>query len=77
MADSRDMIGAHNAFRREFAAIPALVRGIKSGDQRVSVICKTSFRSVTLRHPTWAGMMTRTVLMHRAASTFTLPGGLS
>lgn len=32
MADSRDMIGAHDAFRREFGALPALIAGVPAGD---------------------------------------------
>ncbi|WDZ93389.1 hemerythrin domain-containing protein [Nocardiopsis sp. HUAS JQ3] len=32
MADSRDMIGAHDAMRREFAALPALVAGVSARD---------------------------------------------
>lgn len=32
MADSRDMIGAHDAFRREFAALPALIAGVPVRD---------------------------------------------
>jgi hemerythrin-like domain-containing protein len=32
MADSRDMIVVHDMFRREFSAIPALVRGVPAGD---------------------------------------------
>ncbi|WP_419995774.1 hemerythrin domain-containing protein [Streptomyces boninensis] len=32
MADSRDMIGAHDALRREFAALPALITGVPAGD---------------------------------------------
>ena len=32
MADSRDMIGVHDAMRREFAALPALVAGVPAGD---------------------------------------------
>ncbi|WP_424569317.1 hemerythrin domain-containing protein [Streptomyces sp. CH-036] len=34
MADSRDMIGAHDAMRREFGALPALVAGVPAGDAR-------------------------------------------
>ncbi|MDY7090306.1 MAG: hemerythrin domain-containing protein, partial [Actinomycetota bacterium] len=32
MADSRDMIGAHDAMRREFSALPALIAGVPAGD---------------------------------------------
>jgi hemerythrin-like domain-containing protein len=32
MADSRDMIGVHDAMRREFGALPALVAGVPAGD---------------------------------------------
>jgi hemerythrin-like domain-containing protein len=32
MADSRDMIGAHDAMRREFGALPALIAGVPAGD---------------------------------------------
>ncbi|KIH99590.1 hypothetical protein LP52_06900 [Streptomonospora alba] len=32
MADSRDMIGAHDAMRREFGAMPALIAGVPAGD---------------------------------------------
>jgi hemerythrin-like domain-containing protein len=32
MADSRDMIGAHDAIRREFDALPTLVRGVAAGN---------------------------------------------
>ncbi|QUX27088.1 hemerythrin domain-containing protein [Nocardiopsis akebiae] len=32
MADSRDMIGAHDAMRRQFGALPALVAGVSAGD---------------------------------------------
>ncbi|MFE5996909.1 hemerythrin domain-containing protein [Streptomyces sp. NPDC056454] len=32
MADSRDMIGAHDAMRREFDALPALISGVPAGD---------------------------------------------
>jgi hemerythrin-like domain-containing protein len=34
MADSRDMIGGHDAFRREFGQLPALIRGVAPGDIR-------------------------------------------
>ncbi|MEV5582633.1 hemerythrin domain-containing protein [Streptomyces parvus] len=34
MADSRDMIGAHDAMRREFGALPALIAGVPAGDAR-------------------------------------------
>ncbi|MFJ5864866.1 hemerythrin domain-containing protein [Streptomyces parvus] len=34
MADSRDMIGAHDAMRREFGALPALIAGVPAGDVR-------------------------------------------
>ncbi|MEU5372955.1 hemerythrin domain-containing protein [Streptomyces sp. NPDC005951] len=34
MADSRDMIGAHDAMRREFGALPALIAGVPTGDAR-------------------------------------------
>lgn len=32
MADSRDMIGAHDAMRRQFGAMPALIAGVAGGD---------------------------------------------
>lgn len=32
MADSRDMIVAHDAFRREFGSLPALIAGVPTGD---------------------------------------------
>ncbi|MEW2195387.1 hemerythrin domain-containing protein [Streptomyces microflavus] len=32
MADSRDMIGAHDAMRREFGALPELIAGVPTGD---------------------------------------------
>jgi hemerythrin-like domain-containing protein len=32
MADVRDMYMVHTVFRREFAALPALVRGVEAGD---------------------------------------------
>ncbi|WP_431868569.1 hemerythrin domain-containing protein [Nocardiopsis eucommiae] len=32
MADSRDMIGAHDAMRRQFGAMPALIAGVPAGD---------------------------------------------
>ncbi|GAA3615018.1 hypothetical protein GCM10022223_34110 [Kineosporia mesophila] len=34
MADSRDMIGAHDLFRHQFGALPALVRSVADGDTR-------------------------------------------
>ncbi|GAA3888062.1 hemerythrin domain-containing protein [Streptomyces sedi] len=37
-ADSRDMIGAHDAMRREFAALPALVAGVPAGDTRGTAV---------------------------------------
>lgn len=33
MADSRDMIGAHDAMRREFGALHALIAGVSAGDE--------------------------------------------
>ncbi|GID29915.1 hypothetical protein Abr02nite_48980 [Paractinoplanes brasiliensis] len=36
MADSRDMIGAHDAIRREFGALAALARGVAAGDARAT-----------------------------------------
>ncbi|MFZ4281250.1 hemerythrin domain-containing protein [Streptomyces rhizosphaericola] len=36
MADSRDMIGAHDAMRREFGALPALIAGVPAGDARAT-----------------------------------------
>jgi iron-sulfur cluster repair protein YtfE (RIC family) len=38
LADSRDMIGAHDAFRREFGALPALIRGVAPSDKRRAVV---------------------------------------
>ncbi|AOS61862.1 hemerythrin domain-containing protein [Actinoalloteichus hymeniacidonis] len=32
MADSRDMIGAHDAMRRQFGALPKLIAGVSAGD---------------------------------------------
>ncbi|NJP68539.1 hemerythrin domain-containing protein [Streptomyces spiramenti] len=32
MADSRDMVGAHDAMRREFSALPALIAGVRVRD---------------------------------------------
>ncbi|APU12745.1 MULTISPECIES: hemerythrin domain-containing protein [Actinoalloteichus] len=32
MADSRDMIGAHDAMRRQFGAMPVLIAGVQAGD---------------------------------------------
>ncbi|MBK1789233.1 hemerythrin domain-containing protein [Prauserella cavernicola] len=32
MADSRDMIGVHDAMRREFGDLPALIAGVPAGD---------------------------------------------
>src|SRR3979411_1966883 len=38
-ADTRDMYMVHTAFRREFAALPALVRGVGAEDTgRVTVV---------------------------------------
>jgi hemerythrin-like domain-containing protein len=37
-ADSRDMIGAHKAMRREFGATPALVAAVASGDQKRAAV---------------------------------------
>ncbi|WP_326558551.1 hemerythrin domain-containing protein [Micromonospora sp. NBC_01796] len=38
-ADTRDMYAVHTAFRREFAALPALVRGVEAGDdERLRVV---------------------------------------
>ncbi|RZK86051.1 MAG: hemerythrin domain-containing protein, partial [Rhodococcus sp. (in: high G+C Gram-positive bacteria)] len=30
--DTREMVVVHNCFRRQFAALPALVRGVPAGD---------------------------------------------
>lgn len=38
MADSRDMIGAHDAMRREFSALPALIAGVPTGDADGTVV---------------------------------------
>ena len=39
MADSRDMLVIHQMFRREFQAIPALVRDVSAGDHtRVAIV---------------------------------------
>lgn len=36
MADSRDMVGAHDAIRREFGALAGLARGVAAGDARAT-----------------------------------------
>ncbi|MDP9793081.1 hemerythrin-like domain-containing protein [Catenuloplanes nepalensis] len=38
MADSRDMIGAHDAMRREFGALPALIAGVPADDADSTVV---------------------------------------
>jgi hemerythrin-like domain-containing protein len=41
MADTRDMVMVHTMFRREFAALPALVREVAAGDtERAQVIAE-------------------------------------
>jgi hemerythrin-like domain-containing protein len=38
MADSRDMVGVHNAFRNEYAALPDLIRGVAANDARRAAV---------------------------------------
>ncbi|MFG1604396.1 hemerythrin domain-containing protein [Actinoplanes sp. NPDC049265] len=38
MADSRDMIGAHDAIRRQFADLPGLISGVAGGDERGTAV---------------------------------------
>ncbi|WP_240746644.1 hemerythrin domain-containing protein [Cryptosporangium phraense] len=39
MADSRDMVGAHDMFRLHFGALPGLVRGVAPGDtERAAIV---------------------------------------
>jgi hemerythrin-like domain-containing protein len=38
MADSRDMIGGHDAFRREFSSLPDVIRTVAAGDTRRVVV---------------------------------------
>jgi hemerythrin-like domain-containing protein len=50
--DGREMLMLHDSFRREFALLPGLVRGVAAGDQqRVEVIAEhISFVSTILHH---------------------------
>ncbi|MFI6339891.1 hemerythrin domain-containing protein [Streptomyces sp. NPDC050535] len=51
MADSRDMIGAHDAMRREFGALPALIAGVPAGDaQSTSVVADHVLMMVDFLH---------------------------
>jgi hemerythrin-like domain-containing protein len=51
MADSRDMIVVHDMFRREFAAIPGLVREVAAGDRaQVSIVADHVAWMVTFLH---------------------------
>ncbi|WP_033343021.1 hemerythrin domain-containing protein [Catenuloplanes japonicus] len=38
MADSRDMIGAHDAMRREFSALPGLIAGVPARDENGTAV---------------------------------------
>jgi hemerythrin-like domain-containing protein len=51
MADSRDMVVVHDAFRREFKAIPGLVSGVRAGDDaQVAIIADHVVWMVTFLH---------------------------
>ncbi|MFI6078713.1 hemerythrin domain-containing protein [Actinoplanes sp. NPDC051343] len=52
LADSRDMIGAHVNFRREFAALPAAIRRVVAGDtaQAATVGAHAEFLVDLLHH---------------------------
>ena len=51
MADSRDMVVIHDMFRREFSAIPALVRGVPDADPaRVAIMADHVEWMVTFLH---------------------------
>ncbi|GLY06603.1 hypothetical protein Acsp01_69820 [Actinoplanes sp. NBRC 101535] len=51
MADSRDMVGAHDMFRAQFGALPALLAGVAPGDTaRAAVVEEHVVLLATLLH---------------------------
>jgi hemerythrin-like domain-containing protein len=46
LPDTRDMPAAHTMFRREFALMPALVRGVKAGDKERAMVVADHIESL-------------------------------